>query len=217
MSGDREARALAAGDSVIIADDEGRETTFRLRPITAQHLCDMERDALRSYKRQYLSTYSENPDLIAALLGDASRETIARKIEEVAGWGLEQLPRKTSYDAASLPITAEARALIAARQGEAPPDDDACRAILGWMLDSGDLSPDEAGKVCGRRPKSATVRYDQWWVTARIEGMVAFIAASVRYDRPDVTREQVARWPVAKIVEAARAVERLSVPDLGNT
>lgn len=138
-------------------------------------------------------------------------------MEEISSWDLEQLPKKTSYDASELPVTPAVRALAAERgPGEVPEDDDAVRALLTWMLDTKAATPDEVAKAAGRRPAAGTVRYDQWWVTARLEGMVAFIWASVRYDHPMATREEVARWPLGKIVEAAQTVQRLSVPALGN-
>lgn len=214
MSGDREARALAAGECIAIQGDDGREVQFRLRPIAAQHLCDLERDALKFYKRQYLSTFAENSDL---LNGEAAG-LMSRKMEEVAGWDLENLPKKTSYSAEGLPVTPAVRALIAEKGpgGEEPADDDAARGVLTFMLDTKATTPDEVARAAGKRPAAGTVRYDQWWVTARLEGMVAFILASVRHDHPAVTREEVARWPLNKIVEAAQTVQRLSVPALGN-
>jgi len=210
--GEKEARALGSGSKIMV---EGVEYT--LRPITVQHLCDLEREALQFYKRQNLSTLTANADL----LGDKADGLIRGKLEELAKLSLDDLPRKTAYDVSRVPVTDELRKWAEEYRNEVGGSDgelsDArVRALVVTALDQERLMPDDVKRMTEKRPVQARVRYDQWWVTGCFEGMVAFILSSIRHDHPDVTKEQIRDWPVSAIFESAREVETITTPNLGN-
>lgn len=208
MSSEREARAVAAGESIEVGGKK-----YTLRPVVVQHLCDLERDALKAYKRQVLSTYLDNADL----LGASAQSLIDQQFEKVSRWDLSDLPQKDAYDAKRVPITEPIKQWITKHYGEVPPTESASHAILVNALDTGKLSPDEVEQMSGIRPIHGRVRYDQWWVTACTAGMLSFITSSVRRDHPEVTYETVASWPFPKIAEAVRIVEALTAAQMGNT
>lgn len=206
MGSDRESRVLAACETIEI---DGKE--YKLRPIVAQHLCDLEVEALRHYKRQYLETFSENADLIPN--GSA---LIEKKIEEVARWDLSDLPQKDAYDVSRIPINDQIKKWVTDNNDELPDTDNGIKAIIVNALDTGKLSPKDVRKLSGRTPIQGRVRYDQWWVTASMNGQISFIVSSVKYEHPEVTKKQVAQWPFGKIAEAARKVESITTASMGN-
>jgi len=208
MGTEAEARALAAGDTI-----EVKGKTYTLRPVVAQSLCDLEREALKHYKRQYLETYAENADLLS---NGKATELIERKMDQVAGWDLNNLPQKDAYDVSLIPITDKIRKWAEEHGGEEQQSDNAIRAVLSVALENGDLKSSQVKQMTGKNPIRGRVRYDQWWITATMTGMVAFIAAGVRREHPEVTRNQVDNWPFPKIAEAARTVERLTAASVGN-
>lgn len=212
MSNDREARLLAASECIDIPGDDGKVKQYKLRPVVAQHLCDLEREALKEYKRQYLSTFTENADLLPN-----GADLITQKFEEVARWDFSDLPKKNAFDVSHILPGDEVKAWIKTNFGECPEADNAIRAVLVTSLDNGKLKPDELATLCGgKKPRQGTVRYDQWWVTASMAGMVSFITSSVKYEHPEMTREKVAQWPFPKIAEAARIVESITAARVGN-
>lgn len=208
MADERESRALAAGRTIEV---EGVE--YRLRPITVQHLCDLEEDALDNFKRQYLKTFRDNADL----LGDDAKELLVKKVDEVGRWSISDLPQKDAYDTGRVPVTAKVRKWVAENWEEVPETDVGIRALLANALDTGRITARGLERLAGKRPLHGRVRYDQWWVTASMNGQIAFIVSSVRYDHPKVTKREVRNWPLVKITEAARIVESLSSAAMGNT
>jgi len=210
---ERESRAMGAGTTITV---DGKEYT--LRPISVQHLCDLEREALRFFCRQVLQTYRDNADL----LGEEANSLIAKKFEEVSRWTLDDLPRKTAYDASRLPVTEGAmqwaedfRQEIGADQsGEL--NEGRVRTLIVAALDQERITPEQVKKLTGQIPARAKVRYDQWWVTGCFEGMVSFIYSSLRRDHPEVTKQNVREWPVSVIFESSRDVENITAPNLGN-
>lgn len=205
MGNEAEARALAAGE---IIEVNGQE--YKLRPLAAQLLCDLEREALRFYKRQYLETYVDNADL---LRGDVSKDLIEKKMDLVASWDLTSLPQKDAYDVSRVPVTEELKAWASDR-GEDVTTDNQVRAVVAVALENGQLDPKQVKDMAGRAPLHGKVRYDQWWVTATMAGMASFITASLSQDGVD--KRTVYTWPFAKIAEAARMVEHLTAASLGN-
>jgi len=209
MSGDREARVVAAGPSIEIDDKQ-----YRLRPVSVQQLCDLELDALEYYKRQYLKTYARNVDLLDE---KRSKELIEQKIEAVARWDVDDLPQKDAHDAGQVPVTEKIKEWIEEAFGELPSTDAGTRALLANALDTKRITPSEVKEMAGKGPLRGMVRYDQWWVTATLTGMVSFIAGSIQQEHPEVTREQVSNWSFVKVAEAARKVESVTTPAVGNT
>ena len=219
MATDRESKLLAAADVVEV---DGKE--FKLRPIVAQHLCDLEQEALRCYKRQFLQTYAENADLIGD--GDG-KELVRQKMDEAAQWDLSNLPQKDAYDASRVPISKKLVQWIEKEFGELPKldkteekdktnNDQTIRSLLSTALDSGKIKPDEVKEKFGALPRQGRVRYDTWWVTASWEGMISFVLTSARYEHPKMSKKEIGNWPFSKLVEASRKVEQLTSASMGN-
>jgi len=209
---EREARALGAGSTITV---KGKE--YRLQPLAVQQLCDLEREALKYYKRQYLETYTENADL----LGDGAQGLIERKYEEAAQWGLDDLPKKTAFDVSRVPVNDRLKAWARAFQEETGGEDEELtdrrvRALITTALDQERLNSKQVKKMTGRMPVQGRVRYDQWWVTGCYEGMVSFIHSSIRHEHPTVTKKNIREWSVASVIESAREVETVTTPDLKN-
>jgi len=207
MSDDREARALAAGDKIEVNGEQ-----FTLRPIVAQHLVDLEREALDHYKTQYLETFVKNKHL----LGDKADEVILQKMEEVARWDLNDLPREVAFDVSRVPITDGLKKWVEEKFDEVPDTDAGIRSLVSTALDQERITHEKVKELSGKAPLQGRVRYDQWWVTAATEGMVSFITSSVCHEHPKVTRKIVASWPFSKIAEASRRVEKITSADMGN-
>jgi hypothetical protein len=208
---------LGAGETIKVeevnSNGEVKKREYRLRPVVAQNLCDLEQDSLEHCKRQYLKTYSQNADL----LGDRAKELIEQKFEEVASWNLSNLPQKDVFDVSNVPIkNKKIKWWLIEHHGEAPEDASSIRSLLSTALDNGQLKPEQLKKMTGVGPIRGRVRYDQWWITASMEGMVSFITASIKLDHPEVTKEQVAKWSFVSIADAARKVEKITVAALGN-
>jgi len=207
MSDDREARVLAAGDKLDVNGE-----LYTLRPIVAQHLVDLEREALEHYKAQYLETFVKNKHL----LGDKADEVLLQKMEEVARWDLNDLPRKVAFDVSRVPITEKLKKWVEEKFDEVPETDAGIRSLVSTALDQERITSDQIKEMSGKGPLQGMVRYDQWWVTASTEGMVSFITSSVCHEHPNVTRKVVASWPFSKITEASRRVEKITSADMGN-
>ncbi len=204
---DREARALAAADVIEIGKKK-----YKLRPVVAQHLVDLEREALAHYKRQYLQTYKDNADL----LGDSAQDVLIQKLGEAAAWDLSDLPQKDAYDTSRLPITSKAKKWIEDNYGEVPETDNGIRAVLNNALDQGKLTTERTKELTGAMPIQGRVRWDQWWVTAATAGMISFIVSSIKLDNPEITEKDVAGWSFPKLAEASRIVEAISSASMGN-
>ena len=206
---DAEARAFAAGDTVEV---QGKQ--FKVVPLNMQQLHEIQRAAVKSYKREYLSTFAENLDLLPK---DQAAGMMADKLEETAKWDISDLPVKMSYAVGSVPMNDKLVKLLRAEYGDLPDGETARRAVLATSLDSGAVSPTDVQKVTGTRPRRVRVPYDSWWVTASYDGMITLVWASVTKNHPKTTKEQIGGWPLAKLAEAARLVEHLTSPAVGNT
>lgn len=189
---------LAAGDSIKV---EG--VTYRLSPIPVGRLAEIQKEALRDYKRQYLETYADTSDL-----GDGFDE--ARK--EVAGWSYKDLPSKLVYDATKIKITTELRELMTEKFGELPASDESLQGLIGILLDQGSLEPSDLG---GSVP-SITTSYPLWWTTSTLDGQILMTWHSVSIKHSDVTLEDVKGWPPLSVMEGAVKAESLTAPSSGN-
>lgn len=204
---DRESRALAAAQQIEV---DGKE--FKLRPLSLQHLVDLEQEALRHYKREYLETFRENADL----LGKDRLAVLRQEMETVGKWQLHDLPKKQVHDVGRVPVTDAAKVWVEENIGEVPETDAGVRAVLVTALDGDQLTREQVKQMTGKSPIKGMVRYDQWWITGSVHGMLSFITSSIRAEHPDVSKEDVARWPFAKIAEAARLVEGMTSASMGN-
>ncbi len=225
MSDDREARILGAGKQIEVGDKK-----YTLRPIVARHLAELEREALDFYKRQYLRTFARNLDLLDGERNGLMRETMM----EVARWGLNELPQITVYDISNVSLGQQEGDVFTPIQklkdwalkeySDTPAKDVSdmlktertLRAVLSSELDSETLKPKKFEELTGQYPKVGKIRYDQWWVTACMQGMISFTAISVKYEHSEVTEDEVSRWPIPKITEGAQIVQSVTSAALGN-
>lgn len=207
--GDREARVLGAGDEITVGENE-----YTLHPVVAKHLCDLEREALKYYKKQYLTTFSENANLLGNGQG---QQLIMDEMRVAAKWSLQDLPQRTVYDTSRIPVNDKIKEWVKNRYDELPEDDDSIRALLSTALDQGSIKSKEVQRMTDKTPLQGKVRYDQWWITACMEGMISFIVSSVQLENNDVTRKDIEMWSFGKIAEAARKVENITSADMGNT
>jgi len=209
MGSDREARALGAGDVLEVGKKK-----VRLRPIVVRHLCELEREALRAYKRQYIESFADSLKLVN---GQDSAKVLQAKMEEVASWDVSSLPRKHVYDASSIPVTPKLLDWIESEFDLRPEQEFSARAILSMALDTKIIGPQEVKKLSGTVPRRGSVRYDQWWVTASAEGMARFVYLALEGSgKNKLSYEDVCEWDYPKLIEASRIVEKLTAVQMGN-
>ena len=202
------ARAVAAPETIEV---DGKEV--KLSPIDMRQLHQLQRAALTHYKREYLSTFSENMDLLGNGNGQAFME---RKLEEVARWDSSSLPMKMSYDVRGIQFNDALVQRLTALYGELPDGETARGAVLATALDSEQISSADVKALAGKHPKRVRIPYDMWWVTSSFEGMVTFVHAAVSKEHPEISKESVGHWPLTTVMEAARVVESITAPALGN-
>ena len=65
--------------------------------------------------------------------------------------------------------------------------------------------------------KHAAVPDDEKDDQAYFDGIISLVYTSGRDEDPELSRVDVASWPIAKLMEAARAVEDVTAPSMGNT
>lgn len=206
--GDKEARVLGAADTIEV---DGRE--FRISPVGMRQLHEVQRAAVKYYKREYLTTWSDNADLLPA---GQRAELLQKKLDEVARWDVGNLPIKLAYDTRNVAINEKLKAALEDEFDEVPESELGIRLLLAAALDREVISASDVAKLTGTYPRKARIPYDSWWVTAVREGMIAFVLASL-HAHPEVKKEDVEGWPLAKIVEASRLAESLTAPAVGNT
>jgi len=216
---DAEARALGSGSIMYVRDKEtGQEEAYTLRPIDVLHLCDIEREALHYYKREYLKTFQANADL----LGGNPQEIIREEMREAAAWDLDDLPKKTAFDCSHIPVTSKLSTWVKifhVDNGGDPEEeltDNTIKSLLTTALDQERINEKQIKHITGRMPRKAKVRYDQWWVTGCMEGMVVFIYHSIRVDHPNMTKDKVKAWPIPSLFEGSRKVEEITSPEVKN-
>lgn len=247
MSGEREALMMGARDEFEVTErysnGKSKKKTYKFRPVRVRELLELERKALRAYKREYLTTFKDNADLF----GDSSERVLRDEMSRVAKWTLEDLPQIDAYtiteqikitpevlqwgiensgidftEEFGLPLDSEEiedKTEAELQEYRQIMNEIALRALMVAALDRGDISPEEVFKLTGIRPIHGKVRYDQWWVTGPIDGMVALIWEGLRqdYSEKEVNEEHVLNtWSYAKIVEASRLVDKLTQASLGN-
>jgi len=216
---DAEARALGSGNLITVMNKEtGVEEEFSLRPIDVLHLCDLEKEALSYYRRTYLQTFQENADL----LGEQAKEILVEEMRQAGRWDLDDLPKKTAFDCLHVPVTPKLKAWVkvfheeSGGKTEDELTDKMVKVLLTTALDQERIATKLVKHMTGRMPRMAKVRYDQWWVTGAMEGMVAFIYHSIRIDHPEMTKEKVRAWPIPSLFEGSRKVESITSPAIKN-
>ena len=216
MSGDAVSRAVGGGRTMEIGGQ-----SYTIRPLTVQQLVDLEHEALSFFKREYLKTFSENLYVLGAEIDKQS--VLSSKLDEVARWSLEDVPKKTVFDVSQIPVTdglknwaKEFAKSIGMEDDKEEWTDNRVRVMASIALDQGRLKTRTLKGLTGKVPRQIQTRYDQWWVTGCFEGMVAFIYSSIKQSHPEVTRKQISEWSAVDVFGAARMVEDTTSPDLKN-
>jgi hypothetical protein len=185
-------------------------TTYSISPLSLRKLQEVQREAVRSYKRQVIQTYTDSLDL----MGATGERLLGKRVEEVSAWDINDLPRKLTYDLRTAATHEAAQKWIETEYGQTELNSAAMAQLLARALDAGDLSVQELEVMIGERVKSIRVPYDNWWVSSTVEGMAAFVWAALE---GGISLDAVRRWPMEKLTEVAEIVERLTVPAVGNT
>ncbi len=204
-----EARALGACDTVKVKGQE-----YRPSPISMKELQEIQRQAVRSFKREYLTSYAENLDLLPETI---RQEKLDAKMDEVSKWDIGDLPVKMAYDVTRIKWTKKLDELLVQEYGDMPETDAGKRAVLATALDAGTVSLDQIQRLTGTKPRRGRIPYDSWWITAKFEGIIMMAWVSLRPEHPELTKDEVAGWPIPKLAETARLAERLTAPALKNT
>jgi hypothetical protein len=185
----------------------------------------LEYDALAHHKRQYIKTFTDNADLLGN--GDAVG-LIERQMIKAANWDVEDLPQKDTYGVWNVTITGALKKWIldeydielnevdSEGKEDTEKNERAARAVLATALDDGTIDSKKVKELTGGTPIKGRVRYDQWWITGSRMGMISFVYHSIRHDYPDVTSDDIGKWPYSKLVQAARLVENITVASMGN-
>jgi len=208
--GEREQRAMGACDYVV------NGVTYTIRPLVIQSLCDLERMALDDYKRSYLKTFRENLDLVVE---DSKERTkiLSAKLDEISRWTSNDLPFVPVYSCDNVPITDRVREELQKLgvEEEDLKNDDLVRNLLSMFLTTGRITMEDVKEWTGKRPLEGRVRYDRYWVTT-IPGMIAYIYSALKTEHPTITREEIGKWPIGKLAEAAKKANDISGIGLGN-
>ncbi len=211
MAKEAVARAIGAGHTLEV---EGKE--YDLVPLTMRGLMAVQREAVNYYKRQVLQSYTENADLLPE---DMRREFIAEKFSEITRWDVSDCPTHEAFSYADIEVT---QPLLIWLQGEYPAleisieDADRIKVLIGAALDAGELSKTDYIQMCGKLPPKAKIPYDTWWVSSVQEGQLAMLRQSVLKDGEPITSEELQTWPTHSVIEACKAVELLTIPEMGN-
>lgn len=206
---DKEARALGAGDVITVNGND-----YQVNPIGIRELAELQREAVKYYKRQYLQTFADNLDLLRNGHGD---QLLQEKIEEVARWDVDDLPKKFAYDTSGIDVLGELAELLKQKYEQLPESESARQHLLATALDSGEISADDVEKMTTTRPRKYAVSYDMWWVTAIYDGLVSIAWMSLSRSNNGITKQDISVWPTRKIIEAGRLVESITSPAMGNT
>lgn len=208
--GDKEARALGAGEIVSV---EGRE--YRISPLNARQLQEVQRAALKNYKQQCLQVYLDNRDALP-------EGVLERKLEEVSKWDIDSLPSKISYDCDNVPVNGAVSELLNSVYNGMNLDFSVTteiekRALLARALNKGDLTADKVEQTTGQRPGISHTPYDFWWISTSYDAMALFVAYAIIPNHPEVTKSQISNWPITELAKIATTVKEITEPALGNT
>lgn len=217
MAGDV-ARAVGAGSSVTV-NIAGKDCV--VRPLTIKELGEVEAECLSLYKQSVIKTYQENIDTLvtAGMSRPDAMALLERKLEQVSGWDVSDLPHKTAYSVNGIPITPKLRALMASRGefNDSEFTDKQVRKILASLLDSGVITEIECRDASGVSPSKVKIGYANWWVTATMDGMCSMVWSCFKHS--GVTRDDViahfSKSPAA-MMDMAREVENATAPSTGN-
>ncbi len=225
---DDTARALGAGDGGDGITIGGISCT--LRPLTAKELAEVTRDCVKQQQQAYLETFGASLKLVPGT--DESRAELMRsEIRDVAKWQAADLEPRKAYDATRIKITDDLRAWLSethniVTNGQVVPDGDTRTRIddperLARMaaasLDMGQLKPTAYKVLTGESPASLMIDFVSWWITGSLDGQISLCWHCFKHN--GVSRDDVAAemgMNPAKLIQAARDIEHLSVPSVEN-
>lgn len=212
------ARALgaAAPRGVFIGGKE-----YFPRPLGLRDLVEVERECLLSEKKNYLTTYSENIEILN--LSEKDKSTyMEKKLDEVARWTVEDLPLKTVYDTSKFPIGERTKKMLKVKmqlRGENTKDFTLAqwRKILAGGLDSRQVTEADIKKAASAVPNKQRTAYAAWWITGCIEGMLAMVYQCFKQEGLDrKTLDKHLGTDFETLTLMARTIESLSAPETGN-
>ena len=210
------ARALGAGAP---GELKIRGKSYTLRPLTVKELTELQRTCLKRYQRKYMESFKENVDLLADTV-EKQQELIINELQKVSKWGLDDLPLKEVFDSSRVKVTDELKMWMVTNLGVTDAllkSEKKIRQMVSTSLDGGVLTVDSCFQLTGTVPQKIKTGYVNWWVTGSSEGMVHFVWLSIRGS--GLTEEELESQISDKyedIVTAAREIEELTVPELGN-
>lgn len=207
---DKEARALGTGTTIHVGGKD-----YEVKPITLGLLQQLQREAVASYKKGVIATYTENMDV----LGPSGPAILEKKLDELSGMQIDDLPKREAYATDHLPVTDKLKERLEEEFGDdniPKYPDTKLLALLATALDQTLITVEEAEALTGKKPIKSRIPYDSWWVTASYDGMIAMIHTSLSQAQ-EVDREEIGKWPVTDIAEVARTVEAITAPNMGNT
>lgn len=186
----------------------------RLRPLSIKELTEVQREAVRTYRKVYLTNLRDSIEFLAG-----GEEGFQKKVEETAHWEADDLPRKAVYDTATLEVNNKLKTWLKENlnaKEDRLKSPRTCRSLVAAALDSEVLSVEEFKKLTGRLPIKIKTGWVNWWVTGTPEGMLTMIWQSVKSD--GVTRDELDTLlsDPATMMAFAREVEFLSAPSPGN-
>lgn len=205
--GEKEARAVAARETVQVNGSE-----YRVSPLNVRQLQEIQRAALQDYKQQCLQLYINNRDVLPA-------DLLERKVDEISKWDMGNLPIKIGYATDKVPLT---EAVITLLVDKFPRIDISIRtererkSLLEHALDQGQVTASEVKDLSGIAPEQARIRYDIWWLSTSFEAMALFVREAIAPDHPEVTKDDIAKWPVADLINIANVAQKITAPSLGN-
>lgn len=210
------ARAVGAGIPKAVTI-KGKK--YDLRPLSVKELTEIQRTCLKRYQRQYMEVFKSSIDLLADT-AEQQQDLLFKELQKVGTWSIQDLPMKDVFDASWVKVTDELKTWLIQNLGATPQvltSDVKVRLLLATALDGGVLTADTCLKLTGTTPRRIRTGYVNWWVTACNEGMVHFVWLSIRGS--GITEEELTDQISQKyedIVVAAREVEDMSVPAVGN-
>lgn len=196
------------------------------RPLTIKELGELERACLKLYRQSYVSTFVDGADALG-YEGEKKDEYVQKAVERAARWDVHDLPIRKVFDPDSIKLTDKLRAwadvncqyLIEFKKGDdsAKRDKVLCR-VISTMLDSEGLTLDQYREFTGAEPVSIQAGYASWWTTATADGRMYSLFIAFKHN--GVTMDDVGKAVSENpgfVLEMVREIEKLSVPQAGNT
>lgn len=206
---DKLARVLGSGKTIVIGDKE-----YSLSPITMGALQELQRESVSYYRKQVMEAYADGMQY----LGDMATEIMREQIEKLSRMDIDTIPKKVAYEVGHIPITSDLKSYLARNYGiDEESSDFQFMSMLSGMVDTGELDPSKVKELTGYSPKKMQVSYDTWWINATVDGMISLVHKSIHAKHPDVSKDDIRGWDISDIQMAARNVENITRPELGNT